>query len=404
MTQNAESAPQTKWERKGCRVSANVSLSNCLQDLGDFIHRGSFRRNLIVKEDTVDHSEGDDDSPPPTEANMYGIGNAPCGMSCRCDRTIPHLPLLSSRLACHVLVAIGLGRVVATQSHKRTSMSASVAQTNGTSSTSLIWLRMAGQIVPNCRHFSFPKLPALRGLTRPLLKRTTFLRLNINRKSSRYDPKEEYMPGKAAKILLSEKQLEILQEIARAATVPVRLGQRATIILLAFQGRRNEDIARQVHLGRRQVGTWRRRWQESWDALIAIECSEPRAALQRAIQDVLSDAPQRLAGKVHRRAGRRHPGAGLRAAREVGPPDRLLDASGTGAGSGPKGPGGLHLRKPGPPLPAGRPAAAPPQQVLAQHDGERRRVVLATGANGLRLLPGRPNPVFPVPHLHGLCR
>lgn len=100
------------------------------------------------------------------------------------------------------------------------------------------------------------------------------------------------MPGKAAKIPLSEKQLELLQQIERQTTGPVRLVQRARIIRLGFEGRLNEDIAAEVNLHRRQVGLWRRRWQESFESLIAIECNETTAALRQAIEDVLSDAPR----------------------------------------------------------------------------------------------------------------
>jgi hypothetical protein len=100
------------------------------------------------------------------------------------------------------------------------------------------------------------------------------------------------MPGKAAKVPLSEKQLGILQQIARASTAAVRLVQRCQVILLGFEGRLNEDIAVQVNLHRKQVGVWRRRWQQSFEALIAIECSETTAALRQAIEDILSDAPR----------------------------------------------------------------------------------------------------------------
>jgi transposase len=74
--------------------------------------------------------------------------------------------------------------------------------------------------------------------------------------------------------------------------VPQRLAQRAQVILLAFAGALNVAIAQDVGLHRRQVGLWRRRWQQSFDALVAIECRESRAALCRAIEDVLSDAPR----------------------------------------------------------------------------------------------------------------
>ena len=92
------------------------------------------------------------------------------------------------------------------------------------------------------------------------------------------------MSGKAARILLSEKQLDILQKITRSTTASQRLVQRSRVILLAFERRRNEEIADEVKLHRRQVGLWRRRWKESFDALVSIECREPRAKLRRAVE------------------------------------------------------------------------------------------------------------------------
>jgi len=100
------------------------------------------------------------------------------------------------------------------------------------------------------------------------------------------------MPGKAAKIQLTEKQQDILEQIRRATTAPKRLVQRASVILMAFSGMLNEAIAQNVGLARKQVGLWRRRWQRSFDALVAIECNESQAVLRRAIEDVLCDAPR----------------------------------------------------------------------------------------------------------------
>jgi len=100
------------------------------------------------------------------------------------------------------------------------------------------------------------------------------------------------MSGKAAKIVLTEKQESVLQQITRATTAPQRLIQRASVILLAFAGSLNQHIAKEVNLARKQVGLWRRRWQQSFHALVAIECRETRAELHRAIEDVLSDAPR----------------------------------------------------------------------------------------------------------------
>ena len=100
------------------------------------------------------------------------------------------------------------------------------------------------------------------------------------------------MSGKAAKVMLTEEQQCILQRIRRSTTASQRLVQRVHIILLAFAGSLNVDIAKIVGLARKQVGVWRRRWQQSFDALVAIECRETQAEFRRAIEDVLSDAPR----------------------------------------------------------------------------------------------------------------
>ncbi len=100
------------------------------------------------------------------------------------------------------------------------------------------------------------------------------------------------MSGKAAKIRLTEKQLIQLQQIKRSTTCSQRLIQRAAIILLAFEGLLNVQIAEHVGLGRKQVGLWRRRWQQSFDALVAAECGGTKAQFRRVIEEVLSDAPR----------------------------------------------------------------------------------------------------------------
>jgi transposase len=101
------------------------------------------------------------------------------------------------------------------------------------------------------------------------------------------------MPGSAAKVVISERQQAILQSLSRARTVTQCLVQRATIILLAFAGRHNRDIATQVGLERHQVGLWRRRWQKAFRALVCVECTEgSAAALRQAIEKVLGDEPR----------------------------------------------------------------------------------------------------------------
>ncbi|HMB08262.1 MAG TPA: IS630 family transposase [Isosphaeraceae bacterium] len=97
------------------------------------------------------------------------------------------------------------------------------------------------------------------------------------------------MPGKAAKIVITERQCDILRTLRNATTAPAHLRKRAAVILLAFDGLRNEDIAHEVGLGRRQVGRWRRRWAQAWDQLTERECCETKADLRRAIEALLSD-------------------------------------------------------------------------------------------------------------------
>lgn len=99
------------------------------------------------------------------------------------------------------------------------------------------------------------------------------------------------MPGKAAKILVSERQQVLLNEFSKSRTVAKGVVQRATIIVLGFAGLRNEEIALQVGLNRQQVGLWRQRWRDAWQALCVWECREPHR-LREAILDVLADAPR----------------------------------------------------------------------------------------------------------------
>jgi transposase len=100
------------------------------------------------------------------------------------------------------------------------------------------------------------------------------------------------MPGKAAKVTITERQQEILDEFSRSRSEPYFLRQRATIILLAFAGLLNEEIAPQVDLERHQVGIWRARWADAFDRLVLIECLDGTPALRQAIRTLLADGPR----------------------------------------------------------------------------------------------------------------
>src|SRR5215470_1678397 len=100
------------------------------------------------------------------------------------------------------------------------------------------------------------------------------------------------MAGSAAKVVISERQQKVLRKLSTATTVAKRLVQRSAVILLAFAGVANQDIASQVGLGRLQVGVWRRRWQDAFDNLIRIECSDDPPALRKAVEELLGDEPR----------------------------------------------------------------------------------------------------------------
>jgi len=99
------------------------------------------------------------------------------------------------------------------------------------------------------------------------------------------------MPGKARRVQITERQQKVLREFSRSRTEPKSLSQRAQIVLAAFDRRLNEDIAAEVGLNRKDVGRWRRRWQDAWDELTRLECREP-TRLKAAIRETLADAPR----------------------------------------------------------------------------------------------------------------
>lgn len=103
---------------------------------------------------------------------------------------------------------------------------------------------------------------------------------------------ESAMPGKAAKVVITERQQDILRQMVRSRSCPQGLAQRAQIILLAFDRLQNGPIAEQLGCERHGVGIWRRRWADAFDTLVRIECLEGLSALETAIEDVLSDHPR----------------------------------------------------------------------------------------------------------------
>ena len=100
------------------------------------------------------------------------------------------------------------------------------------------------------------------------------------------------MPGRAARITITERQQEVLQTMTRSSTCAQAMAQRARMILLAFAKRTNEEIADILGCERHAVGIWRGRWAEDFERLVLVECCEGIPALRRAIEEVLSDLPR----------------------------------------------------------------------------------------------------------------
>lgn len=100
------------------------------------------------------------------------------------------------------------------------------------------------------------------------------------------------MPGMAAKVIITERQQEVLQAMVWSRSCPQGLAHRAEIILLAFGGLKNEAIAERLGCERHGVGIWRRRWKTAFEPLVRVECLEQPAALRDAIEVVLGDLPR----------------------------------------------------------------------------------------------------------------
>jgi transposase len=100
------------------------------------------------------------------------------------------------------------------------------------------------------------------------------------------------MSGKAAKIQLTTCMHEILTDLSSSRNISKAIVARAKIILMAFEKNNNQTITRRLGGCRKMVGLWRRRWRDSFDALLQMQFHESAAAFRRAIIECLSDAPR----------------------------------------------------------------------------------------------------------------
>ena len=87
----------------------------------------------------------------------------------------------------------------------------------------------------------------------------------------------------APKVVVSIEQRAQLESWAKARRVPVRLAQRAQIVLLAAEGKQDIEIADELDIGRRNAARWRKRFLEL--GIAGIERDAPRPGRKRRISD-----------------------------------------------------------------------------------------------------------------------
>jgi transposase len=88
--------------------------------------------------------------------------------------------------------------------------------------------------------------------------------------------------------VLSELIKSILTKMSRSRSISSSLTKRATIVLLASEGKTNQDIGEQLHMHYNNVATWRKRFIQATPVLQKVETSEPEK-LTDEIKSLLSD-------------------------------------------------------------------------------------------------------------------
>ena len=88
---------------------------------------------------------------------------------------------------------------------------------------------------------------------------------------------------RAVPIVLDDSQRLKLQELKRGRRVPVRLAERAEIILHAADGLEDQQIGQRMGITRQKAGRWRQRYAEL--GLPGIQKDAPRSGRKRRIDD-----------------------------------------------------------------------------------------------------------------------
>lgn len=98
------------------------------------------------------------------------------------------------------------------------------------------------------------------------------------------------MSGKAARIQLTELMKRILTELSQSRSIGRSIVMRAKVILLGFRKYDSQSIGKELGISAKVAGKWRRRWRDSFAALLQKQFHETSAGFRRAIVECLSDA------------------------------------------------------------------------------------------------------------------
>ena len=88
---------------------------------------------------------------------------------------------------------------------------------------------------------------------------------------------------RATPIVLEPTQREELERLARGRRVPVRLAERAKVVLHAADGMENQEIGKTLGISRQRAGRWRDRYAKL--GMAGIEKDAPRPGRKRSIND-----------------------------------------------------------------------------------------------------------------------
>jgi transposase len=107
----------------------------------------------------------------------------------------------------------------------------------------------------------------------------------------------------AVQVVLSSEESAELKRLAQGRKVPARVGERARIVLLAAEGKQDQEIARLCGIARQTAGLWRRRFVEKRIAGILKDATRPgrkRRLSEEVIREIVRKTTQETPeGRTH---------------------------------------------------------------------------------------------------------